>query len=106
MMESRLYWPQAGTGGERVCGGPCRAWSARGDCTARIYHWLGPGNTNLRVGRGTTQLVGGWGRVVPGIAPSRYPTPAPPDSVHSRTAPLGDTANSQFGHAEGDPRGQ
>ena len=40
-----------------------------------IWHWLGPGNTNVAGYR-----EGGW--VVPGIAPSRYTHPVLPTGPH------------------------
>ena len=60
-----------------MCGGDQKGpWSAWVDAETGIWHWLGPGNTNM-----------GPGWVVPGIAPSRYTTLPVPHLLHPPRVP-------------------
>ena len=83
--ESRPYWLQEGMYGvrePRVCGGPSRAWSARGDAVALVLVLVGPwqyqsggwlGSTRYTHPPSTTQLPH------PGYSP-RLPQVLYPDS--------------------------
>ena len=79
-----------------------------GHGNARVWYWLGPGNTNVAVGG----LYRYWEGVLPGIAPSQYPArytpPTHTSSVAHRTTvpgPLGTCTYDRFKGPVGDPRG-